>query len=60
MRAYRIYLLTKAGHIEGPPSVVTCDTDEEAIQQAKQLKDGHDLEVWDQSRRVGVIKSDAE
>jgi len=32
--------------------VITCTNDQEAIAQAKQMFDGHDLEVWQKARFV--------
>ena len=59
MPDYRAYLI-KRGHIEGPPNIVVADTDQEAIDQAKQLVDGHDVELWERARFViGLRSTDA-
>jgi hypothetical protein len=55
MPEYRIYTLTEGNKITGPWRGVTCDDDEKAIQQAKRWLDGHDLEVWEGSRRVSRL-----
>ena len=52
-RAYRI----KNNHVAGVPDLITCDSDGEAIRQAKKLADGHDIELWDGPRFVIGIKS---
>jgi predicted O-methyltransferase YrrM len=52
-RAYRI----KNNHVDGIPTVITCDNDEEAIKQAKQLVNGADIELWEGARFVRGIKS---
>jgi hypothetical protein len=56
MPHYRIYSLTKDGHIQSPPVTVDCDGDHAAIARAKALLDGFDLEVWEERRRVAVLK----
>ena len=51
--AYRIYSITRAGHISGPPAIVECADDQEAGQVAKLfIIDGDDAEVWDGPRFV--------
>jgi hypothetical protein len=52
MPAYRLYTLTPDKHIQAPPEVVECADDEAAIEQAKQILDGHTIEVWQKDRRV--------
>jgi hypothetical protein len=52
-RAYRI----KNNHVAGIPDVVVADNDQEAIERAKQLTNGHDVELWEGSRFVLGIKS---
>jgi hypothetical protein len=56
MPDYRVYTMTKDTHVEGPAAVVTCDSDQEAIRQAKQMVDGHDVELWDGGRFVTRIR----
>jgi hypothetical protein len=58
MPYYRIYSVTKDGHIRGVPRAVECDDDRRAIDRAKAILDGLDLEVWEGRRRVAVLKSD--
>jgi hypothetical protein len=41
----------------GVPNVVTCDGDDEAIEKARPLVNGHDVEVWEGARPVGRIKT---
>jgi len=52
MTHYRVYPLDQSGHIAGPPEDLTCDNDATAIEQAKRLVDGRDVEVWDSGRLV--------
>ena len=57
MPTYRVYSVTSDGHIVGPAAVVICKNDREAILRAQQLKNGHDLELWDQDRFIAKIRS---
>ena len=57
MPTYRIYSVTSDGHIAGPAAVVTCKNDQEAISRAQQLKNGHDVELWDHNRFIVKIRS---
>ena len=52
---YRIFHLT-FGHIRGPAAIINCDVDQQAIEKAKQMVNGHDIEVWQGVRRVIEIK----
>jgi hypothetical protein len=54
---YRIYRLDKNGRIESAGEVIDCDTDQHAIEKAKQMVDGHDIEVWQRARRVIELKN---
>lgn len=56
MRHYRVYTLTH-GHVSGPAVLIIAADDEDAMKRAEQLRDGHDLEVWDETRLVGKLKS---
>jgi hypothetical protein len=52
---YRLFHLS-FGHIRGPAAIFNCDIDQEAIEKAKQMANGHDVEVWQGARRVIEIK----
>ena len=52
MPAYRIYSITRASHVSGPPAIVDCADDQEAAEIANLFIDGEDLEVWDGPRFV--------
>ena len=56
MPHYRLYPLDQGGHVCDPPNIIEADSDADAIAQAMQLVNGHDLEIWDQARRVGFIE----
>ena len=57
MPYYRAYTLTDDDHILDAPKVITCDSDQEAVQTAEQLINGHDVELWNGARLVTRIKS---
>jgi hypothetical protein len=40
MAIYRAYFLTGSDHINSPPAFLSCDSDEEAIQQARPQRNG--------------------
>ena len=56
MSDYRLYCIAKSTRVMGV-EIITCDTDEEAIQKAAQLADGHGIELWQGRRFVTVIQS---
>jgi hypothetical protein len=51
MPEYRFYTLKSGNRLAAPPDVIECDSDKEAIMEARILLDGLDVEVW-QGRRV--------
>jgi hypothetical protein len=51
-RAYRI----KNHRIDGPPEYFVASTDEDAVERAKGLIMGHDIELWAGPRFVIGIK----
>ena len=56
MPKYRIYMLTEANKFAGPSQDVTCEDDQQAVLQAKQLL-GHALEVWQGARLVTRLRA---
>ena len=59
MPLYRVYTLSKSDHIERPPSIITCANDQEAVEGAKSLMDGNDIELWDGVRFVTRVKAES-
>jgi hypothetical protein len=56
MPDYRVYIIGSGGHLTSPPDIVTVDTDQEAIDIARQrgsLVEG--AEVWCGDRLVCCI-----
>jgi hypothetical protein len=54
---YRIYILTFGNKIAGPAVDVDCQSDEEAVAQARQLLNGQDIEIWSGARIVSRLRS---
>ena len=53
MEQYRVYVLDAEGHVRAPPEVIECpDYRGRRVQHARQLLDGHAIEVWNFSRRI--------
>jgi hypothetical protein len=51
---YRAYTVARDGHSIGFDSLV-CADDAEAIEKAKRLADGHDVELWSGPRLVILL-----
>ena len=56
MPLYRAYELDEKGHVFGPPLIIVASNDTDALTYAKRLVNGHDLEIWDEARRVGLVE----
>jgi hypothetical protein len=54
MSDYRAYILDHDGHIHSAKPLV-CDDDDAAIAAAKQLVDGHDVELWQVARKITTL-----
>lgn len=55
MAQYRAYLIGSDGHFLRSLDLI-CDNDDAAIENAEQLVDGHDVELWQQKRKVALFK----
>jgi hypothetical protein len=51
MAEYRAYTVGDDGHFVGYEPLV-CGSDKEAVETAKRLVDGHDVELWSGERFV--------
>ncbi len=58
MQEYRVYIMGSDGHVQERVDLL-CNDDGEAIEQAKQLVDGHDVELWQLGRQIRTFKADA-
>jgi hypothetical protein len=56
MAEYRIYTVGIDGHFIGFEPLF-CDDDAQAMEKAKQLLDGHDLQLWSGPRYVGRVEA---
>ena len=52
---YRAFTVGTDGHFVGFEPIV-CDTDDQAIERAKQLLDGRAIEVWCAERLIAKLK----
>jgi hypothetical protein len=52
MPDYRIYRIEEDGRIAHLPIVITCATDEEAIERARDCVDGLAVELWRRDRLI--------
>jgi len=57
MPTYRIFTVEHDQHYSGMPKIVECVDDNEAVDQAMQLANGLDLEIWDHKRIVARLPS---
>jgi hypothetical protein len=55
MSHYRAYIVGRDGHFI-KSVVLDCADDDAAIQSAKQLVDGHDVELWQLARQVAKFE----
>jgi hypothetical protein len=53
---YRAYVIGPDGHFMNWTGLI-CPNDEAAIDAAKQLVDGHEVELWSGDRLVATLKS---
>jgi hypothetical protein len=51
-RDYRLVVKSKRNHIVGQPVIITCKSDLDAVEQAKQRLGPHDIEIWERVRIV--------
>ncbi len=52
---YRAFTVGKDGHLSGFEPLV-CKSDSEAIEKAKRLLEGYDIELWSGPRLVTYLK----
>jgi hypothetical protein len=60
MREYRFYMIGISGHIVGPPTNYVLPNDSAALEEAKKLVNGHDVEIWQGPRLVAYVVPDDE
>jgi hypothetical protein len=55
MPDYRAYIIGQDGHFQSSV-VLTHDDDDSAREAAKQLVDGHDVELWLRDRKIATFE----
>ena len=55
MPGYHAYIVGSDGHFFNSVPL-ECADDAEAVEQAKQLVDGYDVELWQRDRRVATFQ----
>ena len=55
MAEYRAYMIGDDGHFIRAIDIF-CDDDDAARQRAKQLLDGHDVELWQLDRKIETLR----
>jgi hypothetical protein len=56
MPYYRAYIIGRDGHFQNAIAL-NCEDDAAAIESAKQFVDGHDVELWQQDRKVAKFEA---
>jgi hypothetical protein len=54
MPEYRAYILDREGHIIRPVDL-HCENDDKAKEKARQLVNGHDVELWQLDRKTSTF-----
>jgi hypothetical protein len=55
MSEYRVYIVGSDGHFFKSVEL-ECADDAEAVKQAEQLVDGHNVELWQRARKVATFE----
>ena len=55
MAGYYVYVIGDDGHVQSRVDIF-CKDDDEAKGCAKQMVDGHAIELWQQARRVAAFE----
>lgn len=58
MTGYHAYLIGEDGHITNRVTILAAD-DGEAVRLAKQLVDGHAVELWQEARKIATFDREA-
>jgi hypothetical protein len=51
MKEYQVYVLSDDDHIKSRQDI-SCEDDEIAKERAKQMLDGHAIELWQNTRKI--------
>ena len=56
MPPYRAFEIDDSGHVSATAKTIEAKSDIHAIVQAMQIADGKAMEIWDETRRVGLVE----
>lgn len=56
MPSYRAFEIDDNGHVSNTAKIIEAKSDVQAIVKAMQVVNGKAMELWDETRRVGVIE----
>ena len=59
MQEYRAYIMGPDGHVQNRVDL-RCNDEDEAVGLARQLVDGHDVELWQLDRHIETFRHTAE
>ena len=59
MQEYRAYIMGLDGHVQNRVDL-RCNDESEAISLARQLVDGHDVELWQLDRKIETFRHTSE
>ena len=59
MQEYRAFIMGPDGHVQGRVDL-RCNDESEAIGLARQLVDGHDVELWQLDRKIDTFRHTSE
>jgi hypothetical protein len=57
---YRVFVVDPDGHVMGPSNVISCETHEEALAEARHYLNGNSIEIWHGATCVGRLDSEAD
>jgi hypothetical protein len=55
MPEYRFYTIARDGHVAVPPATYALPNDTAVTEKAKELLNGHDIEIWQGARMVAYL-----
>jgi hypothetical protein len=57
MHGYYAYIIGPDGRVVGRKDLI-CESEDEAKERAKQLVDGHAVELWERARKVARFEAE--
>jgi hypothetical protein len=56
VQTYRLYAVNAEGRIDQPPQVIEASDDDKAVEKARALLNGRDVELWQDERLVMCLR----